>query len=291
MAAAKILLAPHRGLAILAVLVQNIEGVDRLAGVLMLIDLNCDMGEGYGAWTMGDDSAMLDIVSSANVACGFHAGDPDIMYNTAALALEKSVAVGAHPSFYDLHGFGRRQIRGDSPAQIERQLIYQIGAFKALSEAAGLPLQHVKTHGALGNMANEEPELALAVARAIKAVDPDLIFVVMPGLETERAAEQLGLRMAREIYADRAYAANGNLVSRKLPGAVIHDSEIAAARVLRMIEEQAITTVDGGRMPVRIDTVCVHGDTPGATTMARQLRTMLQEAGVGIASMATVIGA
>lgn len=257
----------------------------------MLIDLNCDMGEGYGAWTMGDDSAMLDIVSSANVACGFHAGDPDIMFNTAAIALEKSVAVGAHPSFYDLHGFGRRQIRGDSPAQIERQLIYQIGAFKALSEAAGLPLQHVKTHGALGNMANEDAELALAVARAIKAVDPDLIFVVMPGLETERAGEALGLRMAREIYADRAYAANGNLVSRKLPGAVIHDSELAAARVLRMIEEQAITTIDGVRMPVRIDTVCVHGDTPGATTMARQLRNLLEGSGVSIAPMATVIAA
>jgi len=257
----------------------------------MLIDLNCDMGEGYGAWKMGDDSTMLDIVSSANIACGFHAGDPDIMFDTTALAREKGVAVGAHPSFLDLHGFGRRQIRGDSPAQIERQIIYQIGAFKALAQAAGLPLQHVKTHGALGNMANEDFELALAVARAIKAVDPDLIFVVMPGLETERAGEQLGLRMAREIYADRAYAANGNLVSRKLPGAVIHDSEIAAARVLRMIEEQAITTVDGTRMPVRIDTVCVHGDTPGATDMARHLRALLEGAGVQIAPMAAVIGA
>lgn len=257
----------------------------------MLIDLNCDMGEGFGAWKMGDDSAMLDIVSSANIACGFHAGDPDIMFNTAAMARQKNVAVGAHPSFLDLHGFGRRQIRGDSPAQIERQIIYQIGAFKALSEAAGLPLQHVKTHGALGNMANEDLELALAVARAIKAVDPDLIFVVMPGLETERAAQQLGLRMAREIYADRAYAANGNLLSRKLPGAVIHDSEMAAARVLRMIEEQAITTVDGIRIPARIDTVCVHGDTPGATTMAQHLRALLEHAGVRIAPMAVVIGA
>ncbi|MEQ7918399.1 5-oxoprolinase subunit PxpA [Xanthomonas sp. WHRI 1810A] len=256
----------------------------------MLIDLNCDMGEGFGAWQMGDDSTMLDIVSSANIACGFHAGDPDIMFDTAALAREKGVAVGAHPSFLDLHGFGRRQIRGDSPAQIERQIIYQIGAFQALAQAAGHTLQHVKTHGALGNMANDEPELAMAVARAIKAVNPDLIFVVMPGLETERAGEQLGLRMAREIYADRAYAANGNLVSRKLPGAVIHDSDIAAARVLRMIEDQAITTVDGTRMPVRIDTVCVHGDTPGATTMARQLRALLQSNGVQIAPMAKVIG-
>jgi UPF0271 protein len=213
------------------------------------------------------------------------------MFHTATMAREKSVAIGAHPSFLDLHGFGRRQIRGDSPAQIERQIIYQIGAFKALAAAAGLPLQHVKTHGDLGNMANEEPELALAVARAIKAVDPELIFVVMPGLETERAGERLGLRMAREIYADRAYAANGNLVSRKLPGAVIHDSEVAAARVLRMIEEQAITTVEGVRVPVRIDTVCVHGDTPGATTMARQLRALLERAGVRIAPMATVVGA
>jgi UPF0271 protein len=255
----------------------------------MLIDLNCDMGEGFGAWKMGDDSAMLDIVTSANIACGFHAGDPDIMFNTSALALEKNVAVGAHPSFLDLHGFGRRQIRGDSPAQIERQLIYQIGAFKALAEAAGHRLQHVKTHGALGNMANDEPELAMAVARAIKAVDPQLIFVVMPGLETEKAGEQLGLPMAREIYADRAYAASGNLVSRKLPGAVIHDSEVAAARVLRMIEEQAITTLDGQRIPVRIDTVCVHGDTPGATVMAQRLRQLLEASGVSIAPMARVI--
>ncbi|WP_158892058.1 MULTISPECIES: LamB/YcsF family protein [unclassified Pseudomonas] len=255
----------------------------------MLIDLNCDMGEGFGAWKMGDDSAMLDIVTSANIACGFHAGDPDIMFATAAMAQEKGVAVGAHPSFLDILGFGRRQIRGDSPAQIERQIIYQIGAFKALSEAAGLPLQHVKTHGALGNMANEDPELAMAVARAIKAVDQDLIFVVMPGLETERAAERVGLPLAREIYADRAYAANGNLVSRKLPGAVIHDSDVAAARVLRMIEDQAIITIAGERMPVQIDTVCVHGDTPGATTMAMQLRTQLENAGVRVTSMATVI--
>jgi UPF0271 protein len=257
----------------------------------MLIDLNCDMGEGYGAWEMGDDPAMLDIVSSANIACGFHAGDPDIMFATCALAREKSVAVGAHPSFLDLHGFGRRQIRGDSPAQIERQIIYQIGAFQALAQAAGLRLQHVKTHGALGNMANDEPELAMAVARAIRAVDPELIFVVMPGLATERAGERLGLRMAREIYADRAYAASGNLLSRKLPGAVIHDSEAAAARVLRMVEEQAITTVDGGRIPVRIDTVCVHGDTPGATAMARQVRGLLEAAGIALAPMGRVIGA
>ena len=255
----------------------------------MLIDLNSDMGESFGAWKMGEDEEMLKIVTSANIACGFHAGDPDVMCDTLQAAKTYGVGAGAHPSFLDIQGFGRRQILGETPAQIERQIIYQIGALKALAESLGFPLQHVKTHGAMGNMAAEDPELAMAVARAIYLVDPQLIMVVMPGMETERAAEKMGLRMVREIYADRAYTEAGTLVSRKLPGAVIHDPQQAATRVMQMIESQAILTLDGKKLPTRIDSICVHGDTPGAVEMARQLRTLLESNGLTLATMEKVI--
>jgi UPF0271 protein len=257
---------------------------------MTMIDLNCDMGEGFGAYTIGDDAEMLRIVSSANIACGFHAGDPNVMDATLRLAAQNGVGAGAHPGFLDLYGFGRRQIRGDSPAEIERQIIYQIGALQALAHAAGIKLSHVKSHGALGNMAAEEADLAMALARAIKAVDRDLIFVVMPGMETERAGEQLGLPMAREVYCDRAYADNGNLLSRKLPGAVIHDAEAAADRVIRMVESQSIVTISGERREVRIDSICVHSDTKGALAMAQHLCARLQAAGLAVVPMAKVIG-
>ncbi|MDQ0393876.1 LamB/YcsF family protein [Labrys monachus] len=253
------------------------------------IDINCDMGESFGAYTIGADAELLRIVSSANIACGFHAGDPNVMDATLRLAAENGVAAGAHPGFMDLYGFGRRQIRGESPADIERQIIYQIGALQALARAAGSRLAHVKSHGSLGNMAAEDPDLAMAYARAVKAADPDLILVVMPGAETEKAGERLGLRMAREIYADRAYAENGNLVSRKLPGAVIHDPEHAASRVIEMVKSQSIITVSGERRQARIDSVCVHGDTPGAPAVAALVRRRLEEAGIAIAPMAQVI--
>ncbi|GAA3578550.1 5-oxoprolinase subunit PxpA [Gibbsiella greigii] len=257
----------------------------------MLIDLNCDMGESFGAWTMGQDEEMLRIVTSANIACGFHAGDPDVMAATLAAAQQQGVKVGAHPSFFDLQGFGRRQILGDSPAQIERQIIYQIGALKALAESQGMRLQHVKTHGALGNMAAEDDALAMAVARAIYAVDKSLIMVTMPGLCTEKAALEVGLPLVREIYVDRAYAENGNLVSRKLPGAVLHDAKQASERILRMLEDQALITLQGTRIPVTIDTICVHGDTPGAVEMAAQVRTLLESKGVAFAPMSEIIAA
>ncbi|WP_413735980.1 LamB/YcsF family protein [Sodalis sp. RH21] len=257
----------------------------------MLIDLNSDMGESFGAWNMGEDEKMLGIVTSANIACGFHAGDPDVMFATLEQAKINGVGAGAHPGFNDIQGFGRRQITGDSPAQIERQIIYQIGALKALADSIGHPLRHVKTHGALGNMAAEDAGLAMAVARAIYAVDRDLLMVVMPGMETEKAGEKMGLRLVREIYADRAYADNGNLVSRKLPGAVLHDPEQAATRIMRMLESQAIITLGGKRLKSRIDSICVHGDTPGAVAMAGRLRALLEKSGVTVAPMARVIDA
>ena len=253
------------------------------------IDLNSDMGEGYGVYSLGDDAAMLDVVTSANIACGFHAGDPLVMHKTLSEAHRRGVAVGAHPSFLDLWGFGRRPILGERPADVEKHLIYQIGAAQALAQSVGTRLAHVKTHGSLGNLANEDEDLADAVANAISSVDRDLIFVVMPGLATERAAAKAGLPMAREIYADRAYAGNGNLVSRKLPGAVIHDAEAAAARVLRMVESRAVETLDGARLRVEIDTICVHGDTPGAVAMARRIKHALVSVGVELAPMAALL--
>lgn len=255
----------------------------------MIIDLNSDMGEGYGVYRLGDDAAMLRTVTSANIACGFHAGDPLVMAETIAGAGANGVGIGAHPSFLDAWGFGRRAIVDERPADIEKHLIYQIGALQALAHSAGQKLRHVKAHGSLANMANEQPDLAMAVARAIRAVDPALIFVVMPGLESERAGQALDLPLAREIYADRAYADNGNLLSRKIEGAVIHDPAEAASRVLGVLDRQLIETVGGRRMPVAIDTICVHGDTPGAVAMARHLRDRLISAGVTLSPMADVI--
>lgn len=246
------------------------------------VDLNCDMGEGYGRWSLGDDDAMLDIVTSANIACGFHAGDPSIMVETARLAKAKGVSVGAHPGFNDLWGFGRRVIRGDTMAEIETMVAYQIGALQACAALAGHTVTHVKAHGALGNLSNDEPDFALAIGRAIKAVDPSLVYVTMPGLPTERAAEALGLAAAAEVFADRTYDDTGNLTSRKVPGSVLHDADAAAARVLAMVRDGAITTVTGRRLPARIDTVCVHGDGATAIAMARRVRAVLEADGISI---------
>lgn len=257
----------------------------------MLIDLNCDMGESFGAWTMGADDSMLSIVTSANIACGFHAGDPDVMFTTLQNAREKNVAVGAHPGFQDLAGFGRRPILGYTPQQIRNMVIYQIGALKALAESQGTKLQHVKTHGAFGNIAAENSEWAKAVAEAIYQVDKDLIMVVMPGMCTEDAAIKQGLRVIREIYADRAYAENGNLLSRKLPGAVLHDPVVASQRILNMLEKSAIITENGTCIPVEIESICVHGDTLGAVEMARAVRGLLEEQGVCFAPMARILAA
>jgi 5-oxoprolinase (ATP-hydrolysing) subunit A len=249
----------------------------------MKVDLNCDMGEGFGPWPMGDDEAMLDIVSSANIACGFHAGDPSIMFRTAETAKRKGVAVGAHPGFNDLHGFGRRVIRGDSPVEIERMVAYQIGAMQAVAALAGHEVTYVKAHGALNNMANEDENLALAIARAIKGVDASLINVCMPGLLMERASEQIGVQVAREFFADRTYEDDGTLTSRKKPGSVLHDADTAAERVLRTLQDKAIITTSGKRIPIDVDTICVHGDEPSAVVMARTVRAKLEANGIEIA--------
>ena len=247
------------------------------------VDLNCDLGESFGAYTIGDDAAMLDIVTTANIACGFHGGDPLVMHRTVETARERGIAIGAHPSFLDLWGFGRRPILGDTPDEVGKFVIYQIGALQAVAAAAGHRVTHVKMHGSLANMAAVDEDLANGVARAIRQLDRDLVFVVMPGMATERAGERAGLRLAREVYADRTYDEDGNLTSRKNPGSVIHDAAAAARRVLQMLDEQAIRTLAGTRIPARIDTICVHGDNPAAVAMAGTLRAALEGAGATLA--------
>jgi len=246
----------------------------------MRVDLNSDLGESFGPWKMGDDEAMLGIITSASVACGWHAGDPTVMHRAAELAKQNGVAIGAHPSFNDLWGFGRRVIRGTSMAELEKMIAYQIGALQGIAAMVGHKVTHVKAHGALGNLANDEEDFAMALGRAMKAVDPKLVYVVMPGRPTVAAAEKLGLPMLQEIFADRAYEDNGQLVSRSLPGAVIHDTAAAAERILRALADNVMVSVSGNKVPVKIDTICVHGDTPTAVEMARQLRARLVQAGV-----------
>lgn len=243
------------------------------------VDLNSDMAEGFGAYRMGDDEAILDIVTTANIACGFHGGDPEIMAATFAMAKERGVAVGAHPGFPDLWGFGRRNIPF-SAGEIERLVAYQIGAAQALSTYAGHPITHVKAHGALGNLTQQDAGVAMAVNRAIKAVDPNLVCLVIALGHQQRQANEMGLKTASEIFADRAYTEEGHLVHRSLPGAVIHDPAEAAARIVRMVRAGAIETVSGAAIETPIDSICMHSDTPAAVAIAGTVRRALEADGI-----------
>ncbi|HEY5597635.1 MAG TPA: 5-oxoprolinase subunit PxpA [Kiloniellales bacterium] len=245
------------------------------------INLNADMGEGFGAYSIGNDEALLKIVRSANVACGFHAGDPLVMRRLTLRAKEEGVSIGAHPGFNDLWGFGRRRI-DMNPEELEYTIAYQLGALQAMASYAGLGVTHVKPHGALNNMAAESRELAHAIGRAIKVVDPNLIYVALAGSEMQKAGEELGLRVACEGFADRLYDDDGNLTSRKLSGSVINDPAVARDRVVKMVTEQAVTARSGKTIPRRIDTICVHGDEPTAVDVARAVREGLEAAGVAV---------
>jgi len=247
------------------------------------IDLNCDLGEGFGAWDMGNDAAMIELASSVNIACGFHAGDANIMRKTIELAKARGVNVGAHPGYQDLHGFGRRPIPGLKSSEIENLVAYQIGALQALATAAGTRVTHVKAHGALSNVACEDDMTAKAIANAIKAVDPNLIFVVLANSKLVQAGEAANLPMVHEVFADRAYEDDGSLVSRRKPGAVLHDPKQIADRVVRMVQDGAVVSVTGKVIRMRTDTVCIHGDTPGAVEIARGLRQSLKAAGIAVA--------
>ena len=249
------------------------------------LDLNCDMGEGMGAWKMGDDAALLDYVSSANIACGYHAGDPGIIHRTVELAIDKGVAVGAHPSLPDLQGFGRRPMQV-SPAEAYDMVLYQIGALGAFAVACGGKLAHVKPHGALYNMAAKDGKLARAIAHAIKDFDPALVLFGLAGSELVRAGEQAGLKTANEVFADRTYQADGSLTPRSELGAMIPDVKGSIAQVKRMVEEGKVRSVDGTDVAVRADTLCIHGDEPNAVEFARSIRRALTEAGVQVAPIA-----
>jgi UPF0271 protein len=251
------------------------------------VDLNCDCGEGFGAYRIGDDNAMLDIVTSVNVACGFHAGDPEIMAKTFKAAKAKGVATGAHPGFPDLWGFGRRGLPFTA-GEIERLVAYQIGAANALATYAGAKLGYVKVHGALSNIATEDEAIALAIARAVKMVEPGLGFLAPAGTKLETAGHAQGLAVAGEIYADRSYTDAGLLVERSCPGAVLHDAGDAAERVLAMVLEGAIITSSDKRLAAGIDSICVHGDSPNAVAMAKAVRARLEQAGIALAPFAPV---
>ncbi|KPH97906.1 UPF0271 protein ybgL [Actinobacteria bacterium OK074] len=253
------------------------------------VDLVADLGEGFGAYTMGDDEALLDLLTSANVACGFHAGDPRIMDATVRHCVRRGVAVGAHPSFPDLVGFGRRAM-DLSPDEVRTDMLYQIGALTAFATAHGTRVRHVAPHGRLGNLVAVRADYAAAVTDAVVALDPSLIVLAQDG-ELADAARARGLRVGIVGIADRAYRADGTLVPRSEPGAVVHDAGEIAERTVRMVTEGVIRSVDGPDIPVACDTVLLHGDTPGAITLARRVREELLAAGVRIAPLAEVLDA
>lgn len=247
------------------------------------IDLNCDLGESFGTWQMGDDEALLPLISSANIACGFHAGDPDIMRRTVALALAHDVAIGAHVSLHDLQGFGRREIPV-SAEQAHAITLYQIGALHAFAQAAGTRLTHVKPHGALYNMAARDRSLADAIARAVHQFDPRLLLVGLAGSALIDAARALELPVAAEAFADRRYLADGSLQPRGQVGAVIDDVTQATEQALGIARDGAVQTVDGRQIALHADTLCLHGDGPHAVGLARQLRAGLEAAGLAISA-------
>jgi UPF0271 protein len=246
------------------------------------IDLNCDMGESFGAYTLGADGLVMPSISSANVACGFHAGDPGVMRRTIRMARDARVAIGAHPGFPDLVGFGRREMRA-SPAEVEDMVLYQIGALDAVARSEGVRLNHVKAHGALYNMAAKDRGLADAIARAVRSFDDSLVLFVLPSSELQHAGQAAGLTVAPEGFADRSYEPDGSLTPRTRPGAVIHDVDAVVARAVEMAVHGSIVARDGSRVAVRVRTICTHGDTPGADELTRRIRAGLTAAGVVIA--------
>ncbi len=250
----------------------------------MRIDLNSDLGESFGPWPMGQDAALMASISSANVACGFHAGYPGAMRETVALARAHGVAVGAHPGFPDLVGFGRREMKA-APHEVEDFVVYQVAALAGIAAAQGVRVQHVKAHGALYNMACRDRALADAIARAVAMIDRTLIIFGLPGSELLHAGEAAGLAVAAEVFADRAYERDGSLASRSKSGSVIHDAEAVVARAVRMVRDRDVVAVDGSVIPLEAHTICLHGDTPGAAELARAVRAGLQSAGVTIKSL------
>ena len=250
----------------------------RDAGTLRPIDLNADMGEGFGPWLMGDDEAMFALISSANIACGGHASDPETMFRTLSLARQHGVVTGAHPSYPDKEGFGRRRLP-HGPGEIERFVAAQVGALMAIGALAGQPIAYVKPHGALGNVASVDRPVAEAIVAAVRAVDPGLAMLAISGTMLEHVARDSGMRVFSEIFADRGYTAEGNLVPRSEPGALIHDDDMAARRLITFLESGMMPTVSGEPIALEAQSICIHGDTPGAVAMARAVRAALDQQG------------
>jgi UPF0271 protein len=247
----------------------------------MRVDINSDVGESFGAYTIGNDAGLMRAITSANIAAGFHAGDPSVLRDTIRLAKAHGVAVGAHPGFPDLLGFGRRELNA-TPREVEDLVLYQIAAVQGVAAAEGVAIQHVKPHGALFNMAVRNADLAAAIARAVLAIDRSLILFGLPGSEILHAGRAAGLRVAAEVFADRAYEPDGSLMSRRKAGSVIHDSAAVVARAVAMVTAHSVTASDGSVVPLDADTICVHGDTPGSDALAASLRAGLESAGVAV---------
>lgn len=250
----------------------------------MAIDLNCDMGESFGAYALGADEALMPLVTSVNIACGYHAGDPMVMDRTVRLALRYGVGIGAHPGFPDLMGFGRRAMHL-RPEEIENYVLYQVGALAAFARSVGAELTHVKPHGALYNMACTDIEIARAIARGVARAGGGLILVGLAGSALLQAAQEAGLPSAREGFADRAYEADGSLRPRRLPGAVIEDPETAAAQALRIARDGVALTREGQTVALEVDTLCLHGDNPAAVAIAQAVRRRLEAAGIQVAAL------
>ncbi len=247
----------------------------------MKIDINCDMGESFGAYKIGEDEKIIDYITSANIACGLHAGDPAVMARTVELAVRHGVAVGAHPGYPDLQGYGRRHIE-TFPGEIKNCVLYQIGALSAFTSAADVMLRHVKPHGALYNDAAGNERAASEIIEAVKAFDPDLVLFALSGSLLSEMAAAAGLRVAQEAFPDRAYTRDGRLVSRKTEGAVIHDLHEVRERVLKLARTGRLTSIEGDEITLRADTLCVHGDTPGAWEIAREIRRSLEKDGITV---------
>jgi 5-oxoprolinase (ATP-hydrolysing) subunit A len=252
-----------------------------------VINLNADVAEGWGAYDIGNDAELVKIIGSANVACGFHGGDWNTMHRFCLLAKEHGISIGAHPGFNDLWGFGRRQIKMKAN-DLEYMVAYQIGALQAIAAYAGLKVTHVKAHGALSNMAVEDESYALAIGRAIKAVDPAIIYLAQAETELERAALKLGLPLAREGFADREYEDNKTLVSRAIPGAVIRDARKAAAQALRMVRDGEVVSRHGKVLKLAVDTICIHGDEPTAVAVGQAVKETLEINGIRIVPLPEV---
>lgn len=252
------------------------------------IDLNCDLGESFGAYTIGMDAEVIPLISSCNIACGFHASDPLVMQKTVAMAKKAGIGIGAHPGYPDLMGFGRRNMNV-SPEEAGAYVMYQLGALYAFAESADVRIQHVKPHGALYNMAGKDYALALAIAEAVKKFDPSLILLGLAGSESIRAAQDIGLPVAREVFADRAYMPDGSLMPRSREGAVIHDENEAIRRVIRMVKEHRVTACDGTDIEIIPDSICVHGDNVKALTFVTQIRSALEAEGVQIAPLSEIV--